>query len=160
AHTLRHARHDLLLAVDRLRTLLLNADDLTATVSTLAGQVQTIAELARTYRYARHWIDLLVDDPARVAYAEANPGRSPRRHYVDPGDSVLVVLPHTDSCRRHGIAGQATRIRVDDTDVELTGVDGDRLRLAHADAGIHHDQTDGGLYILQSAAVEATAVGS
>ncbi|MFI5489235.1 hypothetical protein [Micromonospora echinaurantiaca] len=160
AATLRHLRTELLLAVDRLRTLLINEDDLSGSVSTVAGPVETIQELAREYRYARNWIDTLIDDPARAAYAETNPGRSVRRRYVNPGDTVLVVLPHTDSCRSQNLAGHATHLRVGTSDARFRPPGSvNPLRLSHADAGIYRDPTEDRLYILQAAADEAAASG-
>ncbi|MCM0673674.1 hypothetical protein NCC78_02970 [Micromonospora phytophila] len=158
AATLRHTRTELLLAVDRLRTLLINDDDLTATVSTLAGPLETIQELAREYRYARNCIDALIDDPARAVYAEANPGRSVRRRHVNPGDTVLVVLPHTDSCRSQNLAGHTIHITVGTSDARFRPRGSvNPLRLSHADAGIYRDPTSDRLYILQAAADEAAA---
>jgi hypothetical protein len=52
AHTLRGARAELLLAVDRLRTLLINEEDLTSSVGTFAGQLTTVNERAAEYRHA------------------------------------------------------------------------------------------------------------
>ncbi|MEU5943796.1 hypothetical protein ABZ807_32635 [Micromonospora sp. NPDC047548] len=160
ASTLRQARAELLLAVDRLRTLLINADDLTGSVSTVTGPLETITVLACECRYARNWIDALIEDPARAQYADANPGRSLRRRYVNPSDTVLVVLPHTDSCRKHQLAGRTTRVRVGESDAELDLTVGPgQLRLSHADAGIYRDPAEGGLYILQSAADEPATSG-
>lgn len=160
AAKLRHLRTELLLAVDRLRTLLINADDLSGSTSTVAGPVETIRELAREYRYARNWIDTLINDPTRAEYADANPGRSLRRRYVKPGDTVLVVLPHTDSCRKQQLAGRTTRVQVGESDARLR-LPGSvaPLRLSHADAGIYRDPAEGRLYILQPAADEPTAPG-
>ncbi|MFI7578286.1 hypothetical protein [Micromonospora sp. NPDC049497] len=156
AATLRHLRTELLLTVDRLRTILINEDDLNGSTSTVAGPVETIRELAREYRYARNWIDTLIGDEARAAYAEANPGRSVRRRYVNPGDTVLVVLPHTDSCRRQNLAGHATHITVGTSDARLRPPSSvNPLRLTHVDAGIYRDPTEDRLYILQAAADEA-----
>ncbi|MBQ0906789.1 hypothetical protein [Micromonospora sp. U21] len=157
AANLRHLRTELLLAVDQLRTLLINDDDLNGSTSTVAGPVETIRELVREYRYARNWIDTLIGDEARAAYAQANPGRSVRRRYVKPGDTVLVVLPHTDSCRRQNLAGHATHIRVGTSDARLRPPGSvNPLWLSHADAGIYRDPTEDRLYILQAADDEAT----
>ncbi len=132
AATLRHLRTELLLAVDRLRTLLINTDDLTGTVATVAGTVETITQLAREYRHARDRIDTLIADQARAAYAQAHPGQVVRRRYVNPGDTVLVTLPHTDSCRRQNLAGHATHIRVGTSDARLRPPGSvNPLRLSH-----------------------------
>ncbi len=155
ASALRDARHELLLAVDWLRTLLINADDLAGTVNTVNAPLDQIAELASQYRYARDRVEALIDDRDRVAYAEANPGRLVRRRYVNPGDTVLVVLPHTDSCRKRQLAGRTIRIRAGSWDAELDQADSpDPLPLSRTDAGIYHDPAEGGLYILQVAAQE------
>ncbi|MET7710617.1 hypothetical protein [Micromonospora sp. NPDC005413] len=156
AANLRHLRTELLLAADRLRTLLINDDDLNRSTSTVAGPVETIGELAREYRYARNWTDTLVGDEARAAYAQANPGRSVRRRYVNPGDTVLVVLPHTDSCRRQNLAGHATPITVGTSDARLRPPGSvNPLWLSHADAGIYRDPIEDRLYLLQATADEA-----
>lgn len=151
AATLRHLRTELLLAVDRLRTSLINEDDLNASASTVAGSVETVRELAREYRYARNWIDTLIGDEARAAYAQTHPGQTVRRRYVNPGDTVLVVLPHTDSCRRQNLAGHTTRIRVGTSDARLRPPGSvNPLRLSHADAGIYRDPTEDRLYVLHT----------
>ncbi|NJC13069.1 hypothetical protein F4558_002895 [Micromonospora profundi] len=151
AANLRHLRTELLHAVDRLRTLLINEDDLNGSTSTVAGPVETITELAREYRYARNWIDTLIGDAARAAYAQANPGRSVRRRYVSPGDTVLVVLPHTDSCRRQNLAGHASPIKVGTSDARIRPPGSvNPLYLSHADAGVYRDPTEDRLYILQA----------
>ncbi|KOX06634.1 hypothetical protein V6W11_27975 [Micromonospora profundi] len=150
AANLRHLRTELLHAVDRLRTLLINEGDLNGSTSTVAGPVETITELAREYRYARNWIDTLIGDAARAAYAQANPGRSVRRRYVNPGDTVLVVLPHTDACRRQNLAGHTTPIKVGTSDARIRPPGSvNPLYLSHADAGIYRDPTEDRLYILQ-----------
>ncbi|WP_208648764.1 hypothetical protein [Micromonospora inaquosa] len=78
AANLRHLRTELLLAVDRLRTLLITEADLNGSTSTLAALVQTIRELAREYRYARNWVDTphrrRGAGRIRVAVGEAFPG--------------------------------------------------------------------------------------
>ncbi|MGC4862839.1 hypothetical protein [Micromonospora sp. DT41] len=151
AANLRHLRTELLRAVDRLRTLLINEGDLNGSTSTVAGPVETITELAREYRYARNWIDTLIGDAARAAYAQANPGRSVRRRYVSPGDTVLVVLPHTDSCRRQNLAGHASPIKVGTSDARIRPPGSvNPLYLSHADAGVYRDPTEDRLYILQA----------
>ncbi|MGW3811785.1 hypothetical protein [Micromonospora sp. NPDC005113] len=155
AANLRHLRTELLLAVDQLRTLLINEDDLNGSTSTVAGPVETIRELAGEYRYARNWIDTLIGDEARAGYAQANPGRSVRRRYVNPGDTVLVVLPHTDSCRRQNLAGHATHVKVGTSDARLRPPGSvNPLWLSHGDAGIYRDPTEDRLYILQVTAGE------
>ncbi|MDG6108788.1 hypothetical protein [Dactylosporangium aurantiacum] len=158
AHTLRGARAELLLAVDRLRTLLINEEDLTGSDGSFAGQLITVNERANEYRNARNSVDLLIEDQARTEYADANPARPLRRRYVNPGDTVLVVLPHTDSCRARHLAGRTARIHVGASyaDVSLPG--GKPVRVPHIDAGIYPDPTDGGIYVLQStddAAIQA-----
>lgn len=160
ASSLRHARNELLLTVDRLRTALINEDDLTGCVAAVTGPLDAIEQLGREYRYARNWADALIGDQARTEYADANSGPTLRRRYVNPGDTVLVVLPHTDSCRKQQIAGRTTRVRVGQSDAELDlTVGSGQLRLAHADAGIYHDPAHGTLYVLEPAADEPAASG-
>lgn len=157
AHRLRRARTELLLAIDRLRTLLINDDDLAGPVNTVTGPLDRIAELARDYRHARNWIDLLINDQTRTEYAQANPGRRLQRRYVNPGDTVLIVLPHTENCRRQQIAGRPVRVHIGPSDAELDLMTGPgRLRLSHPDAGIYHDPIEGALYILQPPDSEPT----
>ncbi|GAB3864156.1 hypothetical protein GCM10029963_74070 [Micromonospora andamanensis] len=120
--------------------------------------MDTIRELAREYRYARTWIDTLIGDEARAAYAQTHPGQTVRRRYVNPGDTVLVVRPHTDSCRRQNLAGHTTRIRVGMSDAALRPPgSGNPLRLSHADAGIYRDPTEDRLYVLHTGADETAA---
>ncbi|MBM0224523.1 MULTISPECIES: hypothetical protein [Micromonospora] len=159
ASRLRRARTELLLTVDRLRTALINEDDLTGATAAVTGPLAAVEKLGREYRYARNWADMLIGDQARTEYADANNGQALRRRYVNPGDRVLVVLPHTDSCRLRQLAGPATRVRVGRTDAELDLMVGSgQLRLAHADAGIYRDPAHG-LYVLAPAADESAASG-
>ncbi|SCF15196.1 hypothetical protein GA0070558_13445 [Micromonospora haikouensis] len=158
ASTLRHLRTELLLTVDQLRTLLINADDLTGPVSAVTGTLKTITDLAHEYHQARDRIDTLIGDTARAAYAQAHPGRMVQRRYVNPGDTVLVVLPHTDACRRQHLAGRRAHIKVGTSDAGLRPPgSANPLRLSHADAGIYRDPTEDRLYILQATADAATA---
>ncbi|MFI9641402.1 hypothetical protein ACIG87_15280 [Micromonospora sp. NPDC051925] len=159
ASDMRRARTELLLTVDRLRTALINEDDLTGSVAAVTGSLADIEQLGRDYRHARNWADTLITDPARTEYAAANTGGSLHRRYVNPGDTVLVVLPHTDSCRKQRLAGRRTRVRISQSDAELDPTVGPgQLRLPHADAGIYHDPAEGGtLYVLESAADKAAA---
>jgi len=159
ADTIRNTRLELLLTVDRLRTALINHDDLSTSIAALTAPLHAIAYLGREYRYARNWAETLIGDAERTAYADANPGAALRRRYVNPGDTILVVLPHTDSCRRRQLAGRRSRARVGQADAELDLTVGPgQLRLAHADAGIYHDPVHG-LYVLEPAATEAAAAG-
>ncbi|GIG02051.1 hypothetical protein [Catellatospora citrea] len=158
AHGLRTARTDLLLKVDQLRTALINEDDLSGSIAAVTGPLDAIATLGSEYRYARNWADVLIGDPARTEYAEAHRAQ-PLRRYVNPGDTVPVILPHTDACRQRHLAGRHTRARVSRHDAELDLVIGPaQVRLAHADAGIYQDPAHGGaLYVLEPGADEAAA---
>lgn len=152
ADTMRNARLELLLTVDRLRTALINEDDLSTSIAALTGPLDAIEQLGREYRYARNWAELLIGDAERTAYADANPGTALRRRFVNPGDTILVVLPHTDSCRKRHLAGRRTRVRIGRADVELDLMVGPgQLRLSHADAGIYQDPVHG-FYVLEPAA--------
>jgi hypothetical protein len=159
ASKLRHARAELLLTVDRLRTTLINGDDLTGSIAAVTGPLAAIEKLGQKYRYARNWAVTLIGDTDRVAYADANSGKTVRRRYVNPGDTILVVLPPTDACRTRQIAGRRTSVRVGRADAELDLMVGPgQLRLAHADAEVYHDPALG-LYVLEPAADEAAASG-
>ena len=92
ARVLRAARAELLLAVDRLRTLLINEDDLTGSVGIFAGQLTAVNERAVECRHARNWVDVLIEDQARAEYADANPAQPVRRRYVNPGDHAHNLL--------------------------------------------------------------------
>ena len=139
---LAQIRRDLLVAVDDLRTALINEDDLRrpagqAIHEPLAG----ITELAETYRDAR-------GEYEAPTGAQPTAGQ-PTRRYVNPGDTALVVLPDTDHCRQLHLTGRRTRVHVGATDAELDLTIGPgQLRLAHADAGIHRDPDTQQLYIL------------
>ncbi|QDY09480.1 hypothetical protein FJK98_21970 [Micromonospora sp. HM134] len=151
AATLRHLRTELLLAADQLRTRLINTDDLSDPTATVTGVVQTITDLGREYRQARDRVDTLIADTTRTVHAQTHEGRVVQRRYVNPGDTVLVVLPHTDSCRRLHLAGHATHITVGSCDARLRPSGSvEPLRLAHPDAGIYRDPTTGRLYILRT----------
>ncbi|MBB5871942.1 hypothetical protein F4553_005321 [Allocatelliglobosispora scoriae] len=159
ASNLRDARAELLLTVDRLRTTLINGDDLTGSIAAVTGPLAAIEKLGREYRYARNWAETLVGDKDRTAYADAHSGKTVRRRYVNPGDTVLVVLPPTDSCLRRQLAGRRTSVRVGRADAELDLTVGPgQLRLAHADAGIYHDPALG-FYVVEPTADEADASG-
>ncbi|RQX00938.1 hypothetical protein [Micromonospora inaquosa] len=159
ADTMRRHRLELLLTVDRLRTALINEDDLSTSITALTGPLDAIAKLGREYRYARNWAETLLSDDERTAYADANPGAVLRRRFVNPGDTTLVVLPHTDACRKQHLAGRRTRVRIGRADAELDLTVGPgQLRLSHADAGIYHDPAHG-FYVLEPAATEAAASG-
>ncbi|WP_144118355.1 hypothetical protein [Catellatospora sichuanensis] len=161
AHGLRTARTDLLLKVDQLRTALINEDDLSGSIADVTGPLDAIATLGSEYRYARNWADVLIGDADRTEYAEAHRAQPLRRRYVNPGDTVLVVLPHTDACRQRHLAGRHTHVLVSSHDAELDLIIGPgQLRLSHADAGIYRDPAHGGaLYVLEPAADEAAASG-
>ncbi|WP_117214359.1 hypothetical protein [Allorhizocola rhizosphaerae] len=138
---LEQIRRRLLVAVDELRTLLINGDDLHRPADTaLAEPLAGITKLAEDYCDAR-------------GQAEAQPGDVtsglPRRRYVNPGDTILVVLPDTEHCRRAHLAGRRTRVHVTAVDAELDLTVGPgQLRLGHEDAGIHRDPDSDRLYIL------------
>ncbi|MFI7077169.1 hypothetical protein ACIBO1_07740 [Micromonospora sp. NPDC049903] len=153
ADNLRHLRAELLAAVDQLRTLLINGDDITGPPATITGTVETFSELARAYRTARDRVDTLIADPTRTTYARTHPGQVVQRRYVQPGESVLVVLPHTDHCRREHLAGHSAHITVTISDARLR-LPGSvsAVRLSHTDAGIYRDPTDNRLYTLHPAA--------
>jgi hypothetical protein len=138
---LDRVRRKLLIAVDELRTLLINGDDLNLPADTaLHEPLAGIAELAEAYQAARGQAD------AQPGDLTAGP---PRRRYVNPGDTILLVLPDTERCRRAHLAGRRTRVHVTTVDAELDLTVGPgQLRLPHADAGIHRDPDTDRLYIL------------
>lgn len=139
---LEQVRRRLLVAVDELRTLLINGDDLHRPADTALGEpLEGITELADVYRTAR--------GDAQAQPADLTAGL-PRRRYVNPGDTILLVLPDTEHCRRQHLAGRRTRVHVTAVDAELDLTIGPgQLRLAHVDAGIHRDPDNDRLYILQ-----------
>ncbi|MEV4273649.1 hypothetical protein [Micromonospora aurantiaca (nom. illeg.)] len=153
ADDLRHLRDELLLAVDHLRTRLLNEDDLHASAAAITGSAKTLQNLSGEYGNARARIDALIAEETRTAYALTHPGQQVRRRYVNPGDTVLVVLPHTDSCRAQNLAGHTAHIRVGSSDARFRPPGSvSSVRLSHSDAGIYRDRTEGRLYMLQLAA--------
>jgi len=135
------ARRALLVAVDGLRTLLINGDDLRLPADTAVHEpLEGIAELAEVYRSTRH--DLQAE-PGEVT------AQLPGRRYVNPGDTILVVLPDTEHCRRAQLSGRHSRVHVTAVDAELDLTVGPgQLRLPHADAGIHRDPDTDRLYVL------------
>lgn len=153
ASLLRHARRELLLAVDAMRTMLINDDDLSKDGErALDGPLADIVGLARQYQAARRDLDALIDDNEREDYATHTSARRVERRYVEPGDTLIVVLPHTENCRNQWLAGRPTRLTVGEADAELDLTIGPgQLRLSHPDAGIYHDPTTSRLYVLQPA---------
>lgn len=152
AHELQTVRQALLLAIDGLRTLLINDEDLCAdAASAVHSPLGGINDLANGYRLARRRLEELLDDDERELYAAASPARSVSRRYVRPGDTVLVVLPHTEQCRKRQLAGRTTRIRVNKEDAELDIMIGPgQLRLPHSDAGVYLDAATRQMYVLQA----------
>jgi hypothetical protein len=151
ADQLRCAREFLLRAVDEFRTQLINADDLTRSVEALTGALSEITSHARDYESARVHIDRLVDDPDRTVYVATNPVQPVRRRYINPGDTVLIVLPHTEVCRRQQIAGRSVRVQINESDAELDpAAYPGPVRLPHAAAGIYRDPVESSLYILRA----------
>ncbi|HEX8346388.1 MAG TPA: hypothetical protein VF657_16840, partial [Actinoplanes sp.] len=115
AHQLRRARKHLLFAVDELRNQLINADDLTWSPWALSGVLDEILNTrAADYESARLHIGTHINDGDRIAYTAKNPVRPVRRRFVNPGDTVLIVLPHTGACRRRQIAGRSVRVQITD----------------------------------------------
>lgn len=156
---MRSARLELLLTVDRMRTVLIKEDDLSTSVTALTGPLDAVVQLARDYEHARGRAETRIGDAERTAYADAHPGAALRRRYVNPGDTILVVLPHTDACRKRHLAGRHASVRVGRADAELDLTVGPgQLLLDHADAGIYHDPAHG-FYVLEPAATEAAASG-
>lgn len=80
----------LLVAVDELRTLLINGDDLTLPAGTaLAQPLAGITELGEAYRAAR-------------GQADAQPGdltAGLARCHINPGNTIPLVLPDTERCQ-------------------------------------------------------------
>ncbi len=152
ADQLRCARSELLLAVDQLRTQLINADDLDWSAYAVSGVLDEIVRTkAADYESARIHIGNLVNDADRTAYVATNPVQPVRRRFVNPGDTVLVVLPHTEVCRRQQIAGRSVRVQINETDAELDpAAYPGPVRLPHAAAGIYRDPVQSSLYVLRA----------
>ena len=71
----------------------------------------------------------------------------------------MVVLPHTDSCRKRQLAGRRTRMRIGRVDTELDPMVGPgQERPSHADAGAYHDPVHG-FHVQQPTATEPAACG-
>jgi hypothetical protein len=154
---LRHARSQLHLAVDELRTHLINGDDLTAPAKAMTWWLNDLTDYVRDYDSARTGVDTLIADPDRAAYVAANPVQTVRRRYVNPGDTVLIVLPHTDACRKAQLAGRSVRVRIKESNAELDpGGRPDPVRLPHIAAGIYRDPVESSLYILRPTTDERT----
>jgi hypothetical protein len=155
ANQLRCARSHLLNAADELRTELINADDLTRPASATSWAVTELASHADEYESARIHVDKLLADADRIAYVATNPVQPVRRRYVNPGDTVLIVLPHLEANRQQQIAGRTVRARINksDADLDFDGSSG-LLRLSHGIAGIYRDPVEERLYVLRSTAVD------
>ncbi|UQU66802.1 hypothetical protein COUCH_11260 [Couchioplanes caeruleus] len=151
ADQLRLAREVLLTAVDELRTLLINGDDLTGSPTTLASALDEISGHVSEYEGARIHLEKLVTDPDRMGYVASHPVQPVRRRYVNPGDTVLIVLPHIEYLRQQKIAGRAVRAQIHTADVELDpGEFPGPVRLTHGLAGIYRDRVEDRLYHLRA----------
>ncbi|MEV4708307.1 hypothetical protein [Actinoplanes sp. NPDC049316] len=151
ADQLRLAREVLLTAVDELRTLLINGDDLNSSPTVLAGRLDEISGHVSDYHGARIHLDRLITDPDRTGHVATNPVQPVRRRYVNPGDTVLIVLPHHDYLRKQKIAGRAVRAQINTADVELDPAEfPGPVRLAHGIAGIYRDRVEDRLYHLRA----------
>jgi hypothetical protein len=159
ADQLRCARSQLLLAIDALRTHLINGDDLSAQAEAITWRLNDISDYVRDYNSARGWIDSLIADPDRTRYAATNPAQPVQRRYVNPGDTVLILLPHTETWRTQQLAGRAVRVRVNESDAELDPAEPGPVRVPHAAAGIYRDPVESSLYILRAAADQHTGSG-
>ena len=150
ADRLRHARSQLLEAVDELRTRLINGDDLTQHAKAITGSLAEITGQTRDYERARAWTDNLMRDPDRIAYADSNAVQPVHRRYVNPGDTVLIVLPHLSFNREQQLAGRTVRVRITESDVELDPAEyPSPVRLAHGIAGVYRDP-ESRLYVLRA----------
>lgn len=148
----------LLTAVDELRTLLINGDDLTGSPTILASSLDEITGHVSEYEGARVHIDTLITDPDRTSYVATNPVQPVRRRYVNPGDTVLIVLPHIAYLRQQKIAGRAVRAQIHTADVELDPAEfSGPVRLAHGLAGIYRDRVEDRLYHLRATGERRTS---
>ncbi|MFI5893819.1 hypothetical protein ACIA5D_27330 [Actinoplanes sp. NPDC051513] len=150
ADQLRLAREVLLFAVDEFRTQLINGDDLTGSATTLSSTLSEISGHVSDYEGARIHLDKLIDDPDRTVYVATNPVQPVHRRYINPGDTVLIVLPHNEYLRRQQIAGRPVRVQIHKSDVELDPAEyPGPVRLSHGLAGIYRDP-ESRLYILRA----------
>jgi hypothetical protein len=134
-----------------LRTQLINGDDLTGPATVLADTLSEISERVSDYEGARVHIDKLIDDPDRTVYVAINPVQPVHRRYVNPGDTVLIVLPHSDHLRSRQLAGRSVRAHITESDVELDPATfPGPIRLSHGLAGIYRDPVESRLYILRA----------
>jgi hypothetical protein len=151
ADQLRLTREVLLTAVDEFRTLLINGDDLTGSPTVLAGMLDEISGHVSDYHSARIHLDKLITDPDRTGHVARNPVQPVRRRYVNPGDTVLIVLPHHEYLRKQQIAGRAVKAQINTADVELDPAEfPGPVRLAHSLAGIYRDRVEDSLYHLRA----------
>ncbi|WP_246595408.1 hypothetical protein [Actinoplanes auranticolor] len=150
ADLLRIAREALLSAVDTFRTQLINGDDLTGPATVLASTLSEISGHVSDYEGARIHLDTLINDPDRTVYVATNPVQPVHRRYVNPGDTVLIVLPHHAYLRRQQLAGQSVRVQIGKSDVELDPFEyPGPVRLSHGLAGIYRDP-ESRLYVLRA----------
>ena len=117
----------------------------------MTNALSEISEHASAYESTRMHIRTLVGDPDRMAYVATNPVQPVRRRYINPGDTVLIVLPHNEVCRRQQIAGRTVRAQINESDVELDPVEyPGPVRLFHASTGIYRDPGESRLYHLRA----------
>ncbi|MCM4078262.1 hypothetical protein [Paractinoplanes hotanensis] len=150
ADQLRLAREVLLNTVDEFRTQLINGDDLTGSATAMTSTLNEISGYVSDYESARIHLDKLFDDPDRTVYVAMNPVHPVHRRYVNPGDTVLIVLPHHEYLRKQQIAGRPVRAHINTSDVELDPAEyPGPVRLSHGLAGIYRD-TEARLYVLRA----------
>ncbi len=150
ADALRLAREVLLRAVDQWRTALINGDDLTGSATALTATLTQLSDHVNEYESARVHLDTLFNDPDRTVHVATNPVQPVHRRYVNPGDTVLIVLPHHEYLRRQQIAGRTVRAHINTSDVELDPAEyPGPVRLSYGLAGIYRDP-EARLYVLRA----------
>ncbi|MCP2323391.1 hypothetical protein HDA40_001898 [Hamadaea flava] len=149
---MRGWRAELVIAADDLRSALISACDL-SDESDIGRLLDGLANAAAEYRHCLRQLHELMDDPERRYYAADHPALPLRRTIVEQGQRFTVRLPHTEACRKRGIAGWVVPARLLGDTVELLDDDAEsQIVLQHLEAGVFISPTNGQPYILRRTA--------
>ncbi|GAA1370283.1 hypothetical protein [Catellatospora chokoriensis] len=161
ASRLRRSRHELTLAADTLRNILVNGTDLGTDDQALPTALAEVTGTVNEHDLARRDLDRLIYDRGRAEHARTHMPRTTTRHETGHGRNTRVKLPCTTANVAAGIAGKqhlmlvltdCAQIVHEDPISQLLAGDDEPVRLTHHDAGVHTDPLTRQLYVLTSRA--------